>query len=172
MAFLDETGLTTLVRHIKSEIAAVAAEKSNFENATVENNMSVGGSLTVAGREYGVNKVLWSGAIYMTESQTATLSEAISAQPNGIVLVWSYYSNGSAQDSRWSSYFIPKGAVRLHPNELHVCGHIGQTLHMAKWVLISDTSIRGSGSNNGSNFTMDGVTVYNSGFVLRYVIGV
>ena len=53
------------------------------------------------------NKVLWTGAIFMQSGQTATLTESISDQAHGIVLVWSVYSNG-AQDWGWQFQFIPK----------------------------------------------------------------
>ena len=37
-------------------------------------------------------KTLWSGAWWMNEGKTATLSEKVSEQLTGIVLVWSYYT--------------------------------------------------------------------------------
>ena len=55
------------------------------------------------------NKVLWTGASFMQSGQTATLTESISDQAHGIVLVWSVYSN-SPQDWSWQFQFIPKWA--------------------------------------------------------------
>ena len=51
----------------------------------------------VRGCKIAVNTVLWSGAYYMNEGQTVPLDESpISAQANGIVLIWSEYSDGAA----------------------------------------------------------------------------
>ena len=61
----------------------------------------------------GAQKVLWSGGHYMNEYQTATLSESISSQNNGIVLVFSAYDN-EAQNYDFVTYFVPKYHVSAH----------------------------------------------------------
>lgn len=122
-------------------------------------------------RQYGVNKVLWAGAMYMNASQTATLNEAVTAQPNGIVLLWSRYSGGQVNDG-WSAFFVPKammpeagGYYRLH------CSAMSPWWNMAKVVTVQDTQVVGYAVNEGSQ-TNSPVTWNASNFVLRYVIGV
>ena len=127
-------------------------------------------SAGLSARAYGVNKVLWSGGAYMNASQTATLSEAISAQPNGIVLVWSWYSGG-ASNSCFRHFFIPKHQVSAHNTCGVDCARIAYDANMAKYVYIHDTKITGHNLNEGTN-TTGGCTYSNSNFVLRYVIGV
>jgi len=56
----------------------------------------------------GRGKVLWSGGYYMTATHTIALSEKVSQQPNGIVLVFSRYSGGAAQDYHWNEFLFPK----------------------------------------------------------------
>lgn len=144
----------------------------HFDNATVENELNVEGTLTVDGREYGVNKVLWSGEMYVTTSQTATLSEAVSAQPNGIVLLWSRYQDGAARDWEFSTFFVPKQFVASFPSCEFFCGHRASGRPMNKIIRISDTSITGASSDNGSSVTVNGENFYNDYNVLRAVIGV
>ena len=66
------------------------------------------------------NKILWSGGYYMTASHTAQLSEPISKQPTGIVLVFSRYSDGTVRDYHFQTAFIPKSQVEKHPGTGHV----------------------------------------------------
>lgn len=117
------------------------------------------------------NKVLWSGALYMDASQTATLSEAVSAQPNGIVLVWSEYVNNEVWDSNFSFFFVPKWFVSSYGGKGINCGYIGYDANMAKYAYIHDTKIVGFSGNNERTST-GGATYDNSRFVLRRVIGV
>lgn len=169
MAFLDETGLQRLVEHIKSEIAAVVAEKSHFENATIENNLSVGGSLTVDGREYGVNKVLWAGEAFMSADQTVTLSEAVSAQPHGIFLVWGIYENGNVQNHGRSCHFIPKSMIDTSFDlPLHRANF---TQNGVKYLVLTNTAIYGDNVNT-SYGTYNGITYANGYWALTRVIGV
>lgn len=126
----------------------------------------------LSNRQYGVNKVLWSGASYMNASQTATLSEAASAQPNGIVLVWSYYSNGAVDDN-FSTHFIPKAFVANFSGKSYSAGALTVSTAMAKHVFITDTKITGYSLNNQTAGVASGtVSAKNSDYVLRYVLGV
>lgn len=124
----------------------------------------------ISARAYGVNKVLWSGGAYMNASQTATLSEAVSAQPHGIVLVWSWYSGGTS-NSCFRHFFVPKHQVSAHSSCGVDCARIGYDGNMAKYVYLYDTKITGHSLNAETN-TTGGCTYINGNFVLRYVIGV
>lgn len=121
----------------------------------------------------GTGRVLWNGGMYMTSGHTITLSEAISEQPNGVVLVFSAYTDATVGNYWWSSHFVPKQIVANHAGT-------GQCFQMAagnfsvvamKYLMIKDTTITGHDNNNLTG-TASGVTFANNRFVLRYVIGV
>lgn len=118
-------------------------------------------------------KLLWSGGLYMGASHTASLSENVTNQLNGIVLVWSKYSNGeqTEKDYEWNCFFIPKQMVTKHPGGGHAMYCIG-AWPSYKYVFINKTSITGSASNNSTSNKINGVTVDSTNHVLRYVIGV
>lgn len=121
----------------------------------------------------GNGKILWTGGYYMTAGQNATLSEPITAQPNGIVLVFSRFLDGAAQENNYFHFFIPKAFVA----EKNGFGH---TFIMAanrfavvatKYLYINNAQITGHVDNNATG-TANGITYNNAGFVMRYVIGV
>lgn len=117
--------------------------------------------------------VLWEGSRYMTEGHTNQLAAPISDQPNGIVLVWSPYANGAAEDSNLMSFFVSKKLVALKPGLGHefpllryLFGNVA-----CKYLYIKNTEITGHASNSASG-TASGIAYDNSKWVLRYVIGV
>lgn len=117
------------------------------------------------------NKVLWSGAHFMQADQTAVLSEAISEQTTGALLVFSYYSGG-ATNWCWHTAFIPKYMASAHNGQgwsFSVLDYDGY--HMAKYIYVHDTKIVGNDVNIGTA-TAGGVQLAKSNWVLRYVIGV
>jgi hypothetical protein len=125
----------------------------------------------ISGRAYGVNKVLVAAGAYMNSSQTLTFSEPVSAQPHGIVLVWSKYDNGSV-DSDFSYFFVPKHHVQAHNMCGIYCHFLSPWYHMSKYVYIADTYITGHDKNDDATLSVGGVTVSNTQYILRYVIGV
>ena len=123
----------------------------------------------------GRGKVLWSGGYYMTATHTITLSEKVSQQPNGIVLVFSRYSGGEAQNYHWNEFFVSKEWVRRHPGTGHsfIMTTDGLFSIMAsKYLYIHDDKIGGNDVNGQSGTGTSGIIYNNAGFVLRYVIGV
>lgn len=106
----------------------------------------------------------------MGADQTAALNDKISNQLNGIVLVWSKYSNGN-QNYEWNCFFIPKQMVTTHPGAGYAMYCIG-SWPSYKYVYINDTSILGSSASASNNNKINGVTVDSKNHVLRYVIGV
>jgi hypothetical protein len=133
------------------------------------------GVITINGFEYASNKVLWSGEMHMSASQKAELSEAISDQTNGIVLVFSRYSSDTAQNYHFHTYFVPKGQIAKHAG----CGHTfllssdgSFGLFAAKYLYINDTNIVGNDINIATGEGTCGIKYTNNGFVLRHVIGV
>lgn len=128
----------------------------------------------INGRAYGENKVLWEAVSYLKSDQTAELDEAISAQPHGVVLVFSSYdvATSTANNYNWHQVFIPK---YLASNDLSGGYNVmltqgGMIYH--KFLYVHDTQIAGYSTNNSSSFSMAGQTVDNRKFVLRKVIGV
>lgn len=116
--------------------------------------------------------LLWQGNLYMSDTQTATLSESVSKQPSGIVLVFARYVV-DGEPYAWNSFYIPK---RLIPSP----NNTGHTFIMAtnsfavvasKYLYIRDNEIAGN-EYNKSTGTTNGITYDNSAFTLRYVIGV
>lgn len=121
----------------------------------------------------GDNKVLWTGGSYMTASQTVNLSENVSEQPNGIVLVFSAYADSKPQNLEFHSFFVPKYAVTQWEDSGHSFqmntvgfGYVG-----AKYLYISDSYITGHDDNIKSG-TGSGITYNNARYVLRAVLGV
>lgn len=128
------------------------------------------------------NKILWSGAKLMKNTETITLSEPITSQPNGVVLVFSGYNNSTheAYDYSWSTHFVPK--IMISFNGVNGGSSGGQLFLMArnagfstfagKYLFISDTSITGNNSNSSTGTGTCGIKYSNANYVLRYVIGV
>lgn len=120
---------------------------------------------------YHTQKLLWGGdlssGMYMTAGHTANLTEAVSAQANGIVLVFCYY-NGTT-DTNWgfNSHFVPKQLIALQPGKSFYFSGDWNGAQWSKLLYIHDTSITGHNDNN-----LNGDGFYNARFVLRYVIGV
>ncbi len=119
-------------------------------------------------------KVLWTGTWYMTAGHTAELSEKISEQVNGIVIVFSRIGDGVAQNDNFTSFFVPKTIVAKHPglgmnffmshSSFEYCG--------AKYLYISDQQIKGHANNSLTGTGATGIKFENNRFIMRYVIGV
>ncbi len=116
-------------------------------------------------------KILWDNYMYMNSSQKAYLSEKISEQTNGIVLVFCAYSNGKPQNWNTTCRFIPKEKARLFngTGELITMGGL-EGISGYKYLYIYDDRIEGNDKNQQS--ISNGITYNNSDYVLRYIIGV
>ena len=129
-----------------------------------------------ASKVYHEQKVLWEGSFYMSAEHTINLSEAVSAQPNGIVLVFSKYdaSAGTASDDNFNSFFVPKGFIVDHNgygNAFTMADtNFDQICH--KYLYINDTYITGHANNVATGTGASGITYANDKYVLRYVYGV
>jgi hypothetical protein len=104
----------------------------------------------------GSSRVLFNGPpAFMNDTQTVTLSEKVSDQANGIVLCWSYYSAGAAQNHTWTYDFVPKWHVINRPGEGIVFLAPQFTGNPAtpggvvtKYCYVGDTSITGNAAND------------------------
>lgn len=135
-------------------------------------------SLTPAASDfvYHEPKMLWGGdltsGMYMTGDHTANLTEAISAQRHGIVLVFSAYESSSDTNYSWQCFFVPKQLVALSTSGHTFTLDRGKFSRTGtKYLYIYDTYIKGHDDNNLTG-TANGITYANNKFVLRYVIGV
>ena len=143
---------------------------ANKRMAYVYGNNGNFNSVYANGRNLCTNKVLWSGSYYMNSSQTATLSEAVSAQPHGIVLAFNAYY-GAATENAYNHFFVPKYTVTNGNRGYSFFMSEDKSWIAAKYLYISDTKITGNSAND-SNSTSCGITFTNTNAVLRYVIGV
>lgn len=129
------------------------------------------------GRVYGGSgKILWTGGYYMTEGHKIALSEKVSEQVSGIVLVFSRYTNGAAADTNFSCHYIPKALVAAKTGVGHMLimgASATFELMAAKYLYINDDTIAGHANNSSTGTSSTtGITYANNAFVLRYVIGV
>lgn len=125
---------------------------------------------------YHEQKLLWGGdmssGMYMTGGHTATLTETVSSQPHGIVLVFSYYNGISDTNFNWQCFFVPKQLVALSSSGQTFMLNRGKFSAVAtKYLYIYNDRIVGHDDNNATG-TANGITYANNKFVLRYVIGV
>lgn len=131
---------------------------------------------TVSKKVYHEQKVLWGGdmtsGMYMTGGHTANLTETVSSQPHGIVLVFSYYNGTSDTNFNWQCFFVPKQLVSLSSSgHTFTLGRGKFSAVATKYLYIYDNRIVGHDDNNATG-TENGITYANNKFVLRYVIGV
>lgn len=132
--------------------------------------------ITIGGKEEC--RLLWTGADQMDTGTSISLSQGISEQKHGLVLVFSGYDTdyNTPKDSSFNCFFVPKTQAEFHMGEV---GHTfimginaGFSLIGAKYLgFPSDGTILGMSSNtlSGQN---SGIMFDNSKFCLRYVIGV
>lgn len=124
--------------------------------------------------------VLWDGSTSqnggwnMNAAQTLTLSQPISEQPSGIVLVFQAYKDAMAQPNDFNTFFIPKRSVMDNGGKGRdfLCtttrfGYVG-----LKYIYISDTTLTGHASNIETGTAASGITYTNGYFVLTKVYGV
>lgn len=121
----------------------------------------------------GGGKILWTGGYYMTEAHKIPLSEPVSAQASGIVLVFSRFNDGAAQDTNFQHFFIPKAFIAVKAGYGHTFFMTANkfAVNATKYLYVNDTHITGHADNSATG-TVNGITFNNAGFVLRYVIGV
>lgn len=122
------------------------------------------------------NQILWGPDYYfMSAGNTVNLSQKVSEQKNGIILVWQAYSDNAPQPWDYNFTFIPKQQVITNPSRGVVCflatshaNYVG-----TKYVYVFDNKITGHNENStGATKGSSGITTTNNHWVLTYVIGV
>lgn len=153
------------------------------------------------GRIEKENRILWSGARYMTNETSQQISfinkenpsneeNYISSQTNGIVLVFSTYNKTTKtpNNANFHEFFVPKAAVTYNSGKGHrfLLMSDGIAKIGSIYLYISDNSISGhvfNGISTGDSYKasdgttktagkISGMDFDNSNWVLRYVIGV
>ena len=121
----------------------------------------------------GGSKILWSGGYYMTDGHQIALSEPITDQLSGIVLVFSRYADGAALENNFVPFFVPKAFIAAKSGYGHTFFMVANKLAViaTKYLYINNAYITGHADNIATG-TVNGITYNNASFVLRYVIGV
>ncbi len=116
--------------------------------------------------------LLWSGGYYMTGEHIITLSESLSKQPSGIVLVWSDYTPGTITYDNIQYQFVPK----FIPNGSYPIKFLANMYsplnHVFKKLNIYNDRIVGDNSNISNGTTSTGIKYDNHLKVLINVLGV
>lgn len=149
-----------------------------YGNAKITFTTRTNGEIDIT--NLGANKILWGdddSGYYMTSDQTITLSGNVSAQVNGIMLVWSTYDAETKKPNNtdFNYTFIPKYHASKHSGKGVCCFMTSGGLGAAtlKYVYVTDTTIKGNAVNNAdSSTTATGIKKTPTNFVLRRVIGV
>lgn len=135
-------------------------------------------SLTPTASEhvYHEQTLIWgdgmTSGMYMTAGHIANFTEPVSAQPHGIILVFSAYNGSDDTNYGWETFFVPKQLVALTTaGHTFILGRGRFTYVGTKYLYIYDDRIEGHADNNATG-TNNGITFANNKFVLRYVIGV
>ena len=130
--------------------------------------------ITIKGKNISENQILWQGAWYMNASQTATLSQKVSEQQHGILLVWQAYSSGSAQSWDYNFCFVPKWQALTNSGRgvsMWLTADAGHIV-ASKYVYVYDDKIGGHANNSaGATKRNSGITTTNNYWALTYVIG-
>lgn len=114
--------------------------------------------------------ILWSGASWPTDTQTCNLSETVSSQSHGIILVWSLYnpSTGSVVGADWVYTVVAKDHAKTNGVDVPL---MSGSYNGWKYVYVHDDKITGYASNSSSSTTVGNVQRTNNRWVLRRVLG-
>ena len=174
--------------------------RNNFQPCNTNNNCIIGygsyyadeGKTNIFGKEVNITtkssnfKVngyfvgnhisLWSGALYMKDDQTVTLSQGITKFAYGIILAFSYYDveDGAPGNYDWEYFFVPRGHADNNGGTGIAFGgsNSQHSIYWSKYLYISDTTIRGHANNVLTGTGTDGITYKNNRKVLRRVYGI
>lgn len=139
-------------------------------------NIELNGITTINGYEFGGNRNLWTGGanFVMDSSTSINLSDSITNQAHGAILVFSPYINNAVYNADFFTFFVPKSFIEKHNGGL--CTFVLTNNYFnfvgAKSIYIYDNKLVGAAGNEVSGTGQSGINYDNSRYVLRYVIGV
>ena len=149
---------------------------TDFNGAVNINGISIKGchkirtSLTGNAGTYIYDSISW----YMLASQKVYLEEKLSEQQNGIILVWSAYSSGAAQNWAFNFTVVPKAFISDDPGggvSTFIIEGAPITYAANKYMYIYDDYIVGHDSNSSTGTSATAIKYTNNRFVLRWVYG-
>ncbi len=122
------------------------------------------------------NQILWGpDYYYMTSGNIVNLSQKVSEQKNGIVLVWQAYDDNEPKPWHFNFCFVPKWQALINSGRgvsMWLTNDVGSQV-ASKYVYVYDDKIVGNDNNStGATKRGSGITVTNNHWVLTYVIGV
>lgn len=139
--------------------------RPNYRSYDINGNQVVSDKLALLSDTKHNNKILWQGAWFMNQNQSAKLSQKVSEQKNGIVLVFSGYNGGGvARNWNHTCHFIPKAFLQFF-NGGGVFIPMGGTDGVTgfKYIYIYDDRLEGNANNENGD---------NTSYVLSQVIGI
>ena len=144
----------------------------NNQSILGEGNITVSVSPTVTN-----NQILWGPDYnYMAGSQTINLSQKVSEQKNGIVLMWQAYVDGKPQSYDFNYTFVPKHHTLVFPAGGVTCwlSNSSGNIIATKYVYVYDDKIQGNAVNGLGSTTRSGsgIITNSTHWVLTYVLGV
>ena len=120
---------------------------------------------------YTYNSIGW----YMLSGQTIHLEEKLSEQQNGVILVWSFYDSGVAQNWSWNFTVIPKIFITDNTSVGGMCTFMVNNATFGsvavKYLYIYDNRIKGNENNTKTGTGTSAIKYANNKFVLRWVYG-
>ena len=100
------------------------------------------------------NLLVWHGAFYPSQADTATISTPLSKTLSGWLIAWSYYQNGSPTYNNYAFTLIPKAALIYNTtgaNYLRVTFTMKNVGTIFKVIWYDDTHIIGADENKGGS---------------------
>lgn len=115
-------------------------------------------------------------AYFLNANQTIQLSQKISEQKNGIVLVWQQYLDNNVVNNYFNYTFIPKYHIVISNGAGVTCwlaNSTGNTV-ATKYVFVHDDHLTGSAVNDAGSITRNGSDIITNSqyWVLTHVLGV
>ena len=165
-----EAKIVTLYQGIDRDSQQAISPRTKFSAVSDENNVALDTIID----ELKSNKILWSGAEQMASGAAVYLSELVSEQSKGIVLIFSRCSGTTIRDYDFHSFFIPKQQVANHigTGMGFMMSDFDCNVMAKKYLYVHNTGLTGYAKNNTTVDGNCGINWTNDGFVLRYVIGV
>lgn len=169
-------GTDEKVEQIESKVEQISNDIKYVENKTNTLMDEVNNKINEeVGKLFNAQELLWEGSLYMNESQRIVLPKPWTDFPHGIVLVWSAWQNGVAQDHQWNVNFLPKSQLDATRG-----GYSFLLIGTGDWMgwkylyFESDNvTINGNEINDTSNTSSSSGIIWNNNhFALRRVYGV
>lgn len=173
--FVQDT-FTTYTSSEKS-VPIGEATWSEYKDRVDFKKITIQGKDIISNIIYANNKILWGpDYYYMVGSNTINLSQKVSEQKTGIVLMWQAYVDGKPQSYDLNYTFVPKHHTLVFPAGGVTCwlSNSSGNIVATKYVYVYDDKIQGNDINGLGSTTRSGsgITFTNNYWVLTYVIGV